>query len=62
MSRKLKVRQTRSLINAKEGHKRTMRALGIRRREQAVVLPDNPQIRGMIQMVRYAVTVEEIEE
>jgi len=39
-----------------------MRALGIRRREQAVVLPDNPQIRGMIQMVRYAVTVEEIEE
>ena len=61
MNRMLKVQQIRSLINSKESHKRTIRALGIRHREQIVVLPDNPQIRGMVRAVRHMVTVEEIE-
>ncbi len=61
MSKQLKIRQIRSGINAQENHKRTIRALGIRRMQQEVIHPDNPQIRGMIQTVRYMVTVEEIE-
>ena len=61
MSKQLKIRQIRSGINAQESHKRTIRALGIRRMQQEVIHPDNPQIRGMIQLVRYMVTVEEIE-
>lgn len=62
MSKKLKIQQVRSVINAKEAHKRTIRALGIRRMNQVVVLPDNPQIRGMVKAVRHMVTVVEVEE
>jgi large subunit ribosomal protein L30 len=61
MSKQLKIRQIRSGINAKENHKRTIRALGIRRMQQEVIHPDNPAIRGMIRMVRHMVTFEEIE-
>jgi large subunit ribosomal protein L30 len=61
MSKKLRVRQIRSVINAKEEHKRTIRALGIRRMQQVVLLPDNPQVRGMVRAVRHLVTVEEAE-
>jgi large subunit ribosomal protein L30 len=59
--KKLQVRQIRSGINAKEGHKRTIRALGIRRMQQTVVQPDNPQIRGMVRLVRHMVEVKEID-
>lgn len=62
MSKKLRIQQIRSGINAKEGHKRTIRALGIRRMQQTVIQPDNPQIRGMIHAVRYMVKVEEIDQ
>lgn len=62
MSKKLRIQQVRSVINAKEAHKRTIRALGIRRMNQIVVLPDNPQIRGMVKAVRHMVTVSEVEE
>jgi large subunit ribosomal protein L30 len=58
--KKLRIRQIRSGINAKEDHKRTIRALGIRRMLQTVVQPDNPQIRGMVRLVRHMVEVEEI--
>jgi large subunit ribosomal protein L30 len=61
MSKLLKIRQIRSGINAQEGHKRTIRAMGIRRMQQEVILPDNPQTRGMIRAVRHMVAVVEIE-
>ena len=61
MSKKLKIQQIRSGINAKEGHKRTIRALGIRRMLQVVIQPDNPQMRGMVRAVRHMVKVEEID-
>lgn len=61
MAKRLRIRQTRSTINCKEDQKRTVRALGIRRMQQVVEQPDNPQIRGMVFKVRHLVTVEEIE-
>jgi large subunit ribosomal protein L30 len=61
MSKMLKIRQIRSVINTKENHKRTIRALGIRRMQQVVVHHDNPAIRGMIHLVRHLVEVEEVE-
>jgi large subunit ribosomal protein L30 len=61
MSKMLKIQQIRSVINTKENHKRTIRALGIRRMQQTVIQPDNPQIRGMVKTVRYLVKVEEVE-
>jgi large subunit ribosomal protein L30 len=62
MSKKLRIQQIRSGINAKEAHKRTVRALGIRHMQQVVVQPDNPQIRGMVRAVRHMVKVEEISD
>lgn len=61
MSKKLKIRQTLSGINCLAGHKATIRALGIRRMNQEVILPDNAAIRGMIHYVRHMVRVEEID-
>ena len=58
--KKLRIRQIRSGINAHESHKRTIRALGIRRMQQTVVHADTPQIRGMVRLVRHMVEVEEI--
>lgn len=62
MAAKLRIRQTKSAIGRAENQKRTVRALGIRRVNQAVVLDDSPQVRGMIRRVRHLVEVEEITE
>ena len=58
----LKVRQVRSLIGSKQGHKRTVRALGLKRIQDSRVHEDTPQIRGMLNKVRHLVQVEEVEE
>jgi large subunit ribosomal protein L30 len=60
--KKLRIRQVRSAINEVEGHKLTLRALGIRRLHRPVVHADTPQIRGMIRVVHHLVRVEEISE
>jgi large subunit ribosomal protein L30 len=58
----LKITQKKSVIGSKEGHKRTIRALGLRRIRHEKVHGDTPQIRGMINKVRHLVEVEEVEE
>ncbi|MDQ3842027.1 MAG: 50S ribosomal protein L30 [Actinomycetota bacterium] len=58
----LKITQKKSVIGSKEGHKRTIRALGLRRIRDEKVHGDTPQIRGMINKVRHLVEVEEVEE
>ncbi len=58
----LKVTQTRSVIGSIENHKRTVRALGLKRIRDEKVHADTPQIRGMIHKVRHLVRVEEVEE
>ena len=40
----------------------TVRALGLRRVGQSVILPDNPAVRGMLRAARFLVTVEELAE
>ncbi len=57
----LKVRQVRSLIGSKQDHKRTVRALGLKRIQDSRVHEDTPQIRGMLHKVRHLVQVEEVE-
>ena len=44
----LKVTQTRSAIGTKPKQRGTLRALGLGRIGRANVLPDRPEIRGMI--------------
>ena len=58
----LKVTQVRSVIGSLENHKRTIRALGLKRIRDEKVHADTPQIRGMIQRVRHLVRVEEVSE
>jgi len=55
----IKVTQTKSIIGRRADHRRTMRALGLRKMNHTVVHEDTPQIRGMIHQVRYMVEVEE---
>ena len=54
----LKVTQVRSSIGTKPKHRGTLRALGLGRIGKSNVLPDRPEIRGMIARVPHLVTVE----
>ncbi|HVX16615.1 MAG TPA: 50S ribosomal protein L30 [Acidimicrobiales bacterium] len=55
----LKVTQTRSAIGTKPKQRGTLRALGLGRIGKTNVLPDRPEIRGMLAKVPHLVTVEE---
>ena len=56
----IKVTLTRSQIGIKPKQRGTMRALGLRRINHTVELPDRPEIRGMIARVPHLVAVEEV--
>jgi len=55
----LKVTQVKSTIGSKPKTRGTMRALGLRGIGQSNVLPDRPEIRGMLRRVPHLVVVEE---
>jgi len=57
----LKITQVRSLIGQKSDHKRTIKALGLKRIRHTVIKKDTPQIRGMIAKVKHMIVVEETE-
>jgi large subunit ribosomal protein L30 len=57
----LKVTQIRSVVGTKQGHKRTVRALGLKRIRDSRVHQDTPQIRGMVRKVQHLVEAEEVE-
>jgi large subunit ribosomal protein L30 len=56
----LKVTLTKSQIGAKPKHRGTVRALGLNKVGSSNVLPDRPEIRGMVARVRHLVAVEEV--
>lgn len=58
--KKIKITQTRSVIDQLENAKRTIKALGLGRPNYFVVKNDTPQIRGLINAVRHMVKVEEV--
>ena len=57
----LKVTQIRSAIGSKQNHKRTVRALGLKRIRDSRVHEDTPQIRGMVHKVQHLVETEEVD-
>ncbi len=59
MAEKLKITLVKSTIGAVPKHKKTVQALGLKKLNQTVELPDNGATRGMIQQVRHLVKVEE---
>ncbi|MCQ2520283.1 MAG: 50S ribosomal protein L30 [Lachnospiraceae bacterium] len=55
----LKITLVKSTIGAIPKHRATVEALGLRKLNKTVELPDNDAVRGMIQQVRHLVKVEE---
>ena len=58
----LLVTQTRSAIGAKPKQRGTLRALGLGRIGRSNMLPDRPEIRGMLHRVPHLVEVVEVDE
>ncbi|MBE5908338.1 MAG: 50S ribosomal protein L30 [Lachnospiraceae bacterium] len=58
--KKLRITLVKSPIGAVPKNKKTVEALGLRKLNKTVEMPDNAAVRGMIQQVRHLVKVEEI--
>ncbi|MDO9375783.1 MAG: 50S ribosomal protein L30 [Bacteroidota bacterium] len=58
--KKIKVTQTKSVIDRPERQKRTMVALGLRKLNATVEVEATPAILGMVRKVNHLVTVEEL--
>ena len=54
----LRITLVRSAIGAKPKQRGTLRALGLRKIDQTVELPDRPEIRGMVNKVPHLVRVD----
>ena len=55
----LKITLVKSPLGAVPKQRKTVKALGLRKMHQTVVLPDNAAVRGMIWHVNHLVKVEE---
>lgn len=55
----LRIKLVKSAIGYTVRHKATLRALGLRRMNQVVELPDTPTLRGMLYKVNHLVEIEE---
>lgn len=60
MAGKLKITLVKSTIGAVPKHKKTVEAMGLRKLNKSVEMPDNESVRGMIAQVKHLVKVEEI--
>ncbi len=56
---KIRVTLKRSLIGRKQNQRDTARLLGLTKINKSVVVPDRPEIRGMIRTIGFLVEVEE---
>ena len=59
MADKLKITLVKSPIGCVPKHRRTVEALGLKKVNKTVELPDNAAVRGMVNQVSYLVKVEE---
>ena len=57
---KLKIKQTKSIIDRPEKQKKIIEALGLGRPNWEKIHNDTPQIRGMLKKVPHLVMVEEV--
>ena len=58
--KKIKVTLVKSPIGAVPKHRKTVEAMGLRKLNHSVELPDNEAVRGMVKQVCHLVKVEEI--
>ena len=60
MAGKLKITLVKSTIGAIPKHRKTVEALGLKKLNKTVEMPDNAATRGQIQQIIHLVKVEEI--
>ncbi len=60
MAGKLKITLVRSTIGTSPKQKRVVEALGLRKTNKSVELPDTPQVRGAVEKVTHLLKVEEL--
>ena len=58
--KKLKITLVKSPIGAIPKHRATVKAMGLRKLNKTVILPDNAATRGQIQQIRHLLKVEEV--
>jgi large subunit ribosomal protein L30 len=59
MAKELKITLKKSLIGKSEKQRRVVRGLGLKKLNRSVVRQDTPEIRGMIEKVKFMLHVEE---
>lgn len=60
MANKLKITLVKSTIGSIPKHRATVEALGLKKVNKTVELPDNAATRGMVNQVSHLVKVEEV--
>lgn len=60
MANKLKITLVKSTIGAIPKHRATVKALGLKKVNKTVEMPDNAAVRGMVQQVVHLLKVEEV--
>ena len=58
----LQITLVKSINGSIPKHKKTIEALGLKKLNKTVVLPDNAATRGMIQQINHLVKVEEVKK
>lgn len=56
----LKITQVRGTAGTKQNQKDSLRTLGLKRIDDSAVRPDTPAVRGLVNVVRHLVEVEEV--
>ena len=56
----LKITLVKSPIGAVPKHRKTVEAMGLRKLNKTVMMPDNAATRGQIQQIRHLIKVEEV--
>jgi large subunit ribosomal protein L30 len=59
MAKKLSITLVRSPLSCKPSHRRTVRALGLKKIGQTVIHDATDPIKGMTKTINYLITVEE---
>jgi large subunit ribosomal protein L30 len=57
--KKIRVRLVKGLAGCKQGHRDTVRGLGLKKLNQVSELADTAAVRGMINRVNYLVRIED---
>ncbi len=58
--KQLKITLVKSTIACKPALRATVQALGLRKTNSSVIVPDNDAVRGMVFKVKHLVTVDEL--